>query len=145
MERGIELGRPWWYDSYWEKGKTTRRRPGLPRSRAWVWIALVVAALLLTAASTRFIPVFLPWLVGFVRYFCRILALAIFVRVILSWFRISRYSWPIVLLDDLTNPVLSPLRRIIPSLGGFDFTPLIALVILYVFPLVFAGLVNLLF
>jgi len=42
----------------------------------------------------------------------------------------------IVILDDVTEPILAPLRRIIPMLGVFDITPLIAIGILYAIPII---------
>ena len=87
-------------------------------------------------SRTGFQPLIIVWLVGFVQYFCRILSYAVFARVILSWFGISRYNIFIVILDDVTEPILAPLRRIVPLLGVFDITPLIAIGILYVIPII---------
>ena len=35
-------------------------------------------------------------------------------------------------IDAVTDPVLRPIRRIIPQIGGLDFSPVILLIILYV-------------
>ena len=82
------------------------------------------------------------WFISFVSYFCRILAFFILIRAVLSWFMISRYNRFVVLLDDVTEPVLSPLRRVVPSLGMFDITPLIAMVTLYFIPSLLYRLVD---
>ena len=34
-------------------------------------------------------------------------------------------------LTDLTEPILAPIRRIVPSMGGFDFSPTIVLLLLF--------------
>jgi len=94
--------------------------------------------------STVFRPIWLAWLLGFVSALCQILALSILVRVILSWFTISRRNRLLVLLDYVTEPILSPLRRVAPSLGVFDITPLIAMVILYFIPLLLHRLAGIL-
>lgn len=137
------MGRPWWYDSYWEKREKRQRRPRWPSRKSWAWLALVVLSLVLAVASTGFEPILLAWLVSFVSYFCRILALAIFLRAILSWFRVGYYSWPVMVLNDLTDPILSPLRRVMPSLGGLDFSPLVAIIVLYFIPSLFRWLILL--
>jgi len=62
---------------------------------------------------------------------CRVLAVIIFVRAILSWFAISPYSPIVVFLDRITEPILAPLRRIIPRLGMVDITPMVAIIILF--------------
>lgn len=128
------MGRPWWYDSYWEKDRKPKRRFRLPGRQSWVWIALLLVSLVLAMNSSGFRPLWILWLLGFVYYLCRILAFAILVRTLLSWFMISRYNRFVILLDDITEPVLSPLRRVVPSLGMFDITPLIAILILYFIP-----------
>lgn len=59
------------------------------------------------------------------------LSLAIFLRAILSWFSIDPRSPLITVLDQITEPILEPLRRIVPRLGMIDITPLIAILLLY--------------
>ncbi len=137
------MGRPWWYDSYWEKKEKRPRRSRWPSRKYWVWLALVVLSLALTVSSTGFQSALFVWLFGFVGYFCRILAFAVFLRALLSWFRVGYYSWPVIILNDLTDPILLPLRRTIPSLGGLDFSPLVAIMILYFIPSLFRWLVLL--
>ena len=136
------MGRPWWYDSYWEKKKPVRRGLQLPRRQLWVWIALIVLAIILAASSTGFRPVALTWLVGFIYYLCRILTYAIIIRAILSWFLPRRQNLIIILFDDITEPLLAPLRRVIPRLGMFDLSPLVAIGILYIVPLLLSLLMR---
>ena len=52
----------------------------------------------------------------------------LFARIILSWFPItpgSLLASVFSVLYNLTEPVLGPLRRLIPPLGMFDLSPLI--------------------
>jgi len=136
------VGRPWWHDSYWEKDRPTRRRFQLPRRQLWVWIALVVLAIILAASSTGFQSVLLVWLFGFVYYLCRILTYAIIIRAILSWFVRSRQNLFFMILDDITEPLLAPFRRVIPRFGMFDLSPLIAIGILYLIPFILSLLLT---
>ena len=53
---------------------------------------------------------------------------AILLQVILSW--VNPHSPFTGVLDTLTRPILSPIRRIIPSTNGLDFSPLVALILL---------------
>ena len=59
-----------------------------------------------------------------------ILKLAIVVRVISSWLPISPYSPWVRWSYQLSEPVLLPLRRIVPVLGGLDITPIVAYILL---------------
>jgi YggT family protein len=57
--------------------------------------------------------------------------MVIVVRVILSWVRADAGNPIVQWLDRLTEPVLEPVRRLLPvQQGGFDFSPLIVLFIL---------------
>lgn len=56
--------------------------------------------------------------------------IAIFVYVILSWIGQSRYNPIGEVLGDLIEPVLRPVRRIIPPIAGLDLSPLIVLLLL---------------
>jgi YggT family protein len=55
-----------------------------------------------------------------------ILRFAIIVRVISSWLPISPYSPWIRWSYALSEPILAPLRRVVPSFGGLDITPILA-------------------
>ena len=61
-----------------------------------------------------------------VRWTFGILRLALIVRIISSWFGMSPYSPWIRWSYQLTEPILAPLRRVVPTLGVIDITPIIA-------------------
>lgn len=86
-----------------------------------------------------------------------LLWLAIIISAVMSWlfaFDVINYRNRFVaqlahFLDTLTAPILSPLRSVIPSLGGIDITPLLALLLIsgirmYLLPPGCAALYNLL-
>jgi YggT family protein len=60
------------------------------------------------------------------RWAFQILRLALLVRVLCSWVRISPYSRWVRWAFVLTEPFLRPLRQVIPTLGMIDITPLVA-------------------
>jgi YggT family protein len=63
--------------------------------------------------------------------FFTLYTLAFIARAFLSWMRISYYHLVARFLIQITEPVLAPLRRYIPPVGGLDFTPMVALLILW--------------
>lgn len=66
----------------------------------------------------------------FVALMCNILSFAVFMRAIVSWFPISPNNSFVVVLFQITEPIIAPLRRVVPLLGFIDITPLVAIVIL---------------
>jgi len=61
-----------------------------------------------------------------------LLSLAIFIRALLSWVAPDPSNPIVQALDAITEPILQPLRQIMPRAGGIDFTPLVAIVLLQV-------------
>lgn len=55
-----------------------------------------------------------------------VLKIALVVRVISSWLPVSPYSGWIRWSYALSEPILAPLRRVVPNLGGLDITPILA-------------------
>lgn len=49
-------------------------------------------------------------------------------RILLSWVNPDPYNPIVQFLIKATDPVLEPLRRLIPPLGGMDFSPIVALI-----------------
>ena len=61
----------------------------------------------------------------------RIFSFIILARIILSWVRISPWhpTWgPVIrFIYQVTDPIMEPVRRLIPPMGGLDFSPIIVL------------------
>lgn len=55
---------------------------------------------------------------------------AILLRVLFSWIRLDPYNPLVRLIGQITEPILAPLRRVMPTFGGLDITPMVALIIL---------------
>ena len=72
----------------------------------------------------------MAFLFDFLRLLCEVLTIAIIFRAILSWFSPRPTNILAVILFRVTEPLLAPLRRIIPRVGMFDFTPLVAIILL---------------
>ena len=70
-------------------------------------------------------------LILIVGYIVQLLAFAIFARAILSWFPIDRNGPIFQFLNSVTDPVLEPLRKIIPPIGMIDITPMVAMLLLF--------------
>ncbi len=75
----------------------------------------------------------------FIQPILTLLIWIIFINVILSWlvqFDIvnlrNRFVATVLrVTDDLTRPLLAPIRRVLPNLGGVDFAPFALLLIVY--------------
>ena len=59
-----------------------------------------------------------------------VLMIALFVRVIASWFGVSPYRPWMRLAMALTDWLIQPIRRILPPVGMLDFSPLVAWLVL---------------
>jgi len=54
----------------------------------------------------------------------------IIIYALLSFIAPRTYSPVVGLLSSLCEPLLAPLRRILPAIGGLDFSPLVAIIVL---------------
>lgn len=61
-----------------------------------------------------------------------LLSMLILLRVILSWFR-HEATGLMSLLYQVTEPIIAPIRRVLPSFGMLDLSPLIAMLLIEVF------------
>ena len=78
---------------------------------------------------------------GYILYgLLSIYSLLIFVRIIFSWGMVSYRNRVMRFLVDVTEPLLAPLRRIIPPLGRMDISPIVAFLILWLFMAAIAGI-----
>ncbi len=105
---------PWWLVA-------TAVFGGILTITAVEWLVAQGVALFLSATSgpQLLLPLLVNWGIG-------LLMLALIVRVIGSWIGATQHTkWmrPFVLM---TEWFLGPLRRILPAVGPFDFSPLVA-------------------
>lgn len=62
----------------------------------------------------------------------RVLNLLILARILLSWVPVDRSNPIVSFIYEVTEPILGPIRRVLPSVGGLDLSPIIALVLVQV-------------
>ncbi|PPC85159.1 MAG: osmotic-shock protein [Methylotenera sp.] len=105
-----------------------------------LFLALITQLLLqLSLLMLRNFPLFVAgdaaWLgfiglslLGVLRTAVDVFFYAILMQVILSW--VNPHSLFSGVLDTLTKPILGPIRRLIPTTNGLDFSPLVALILL---------------
>lgn len=106
----------------------------------WALVAVVVGGIILVtvlnyvgglfgevafgvSSPTRFVALLLSWTLALLR-------IALIVRVVSTWIQISPYSPWVRWSYTLTEWMLAPLRRVIPTLGPVDVTPIVAYFVL---------------
>jgi YggT family protein len=114
------------------------RAGGLPASAPWWALAGIVVGGVILLALIDFLGGLLvdvargvdggpSGIVGIVIYWgFAILRIAIIVRVLSSWLPTSPYSRWVRWSFTLTEPLLQPLRRVIPLIRSIDITPIVA-------------------
>ena len=68
--------------------------------------------------------------------------LLIIVRALISWVNPDPFNPLVRFLHRATEPVLRPIRRNLPDLGGLDISPVVALAAIYFFEIVLSRLAN---
>ena len=87
-------------------------------------------ALLSFGFSFPWIAVLLFAMADLVREPCDLLFYAVLIRVVISWVK-PNWQHPLHYLSvQFTEPLMAPIRRIIPSIAGLDLSPLILIVLL---------------
>jgi YggT family protein len=56
--------------------------------------------------------------------------LILLARVIVSWVNFDPRNQVVRILYQLTEPVLAPIRSVLPATGGLDFSPVVALLLI---------------
>jgi len=101
---------------------------------------LVLAILvMITRLPTDVFDITVTALAGLVLLSMHLFVFAIFVRVILSWISPGGYNPAAAIIFTLTEPLLRPLRRWLPSLGGIDVSPVFAIILLLAATKIVAG------
>ena len=86
--------------------------------------------------------VVLSSIMGLLQQSVRIFTFAIIIRIVLSWFAPQTHNPATALLASMTDPILRPFRRFIPPIGGFDISPLFAIIALTALGMLLLDLVR---
>ena len=73
----------------------------------------------------------MPIVIVLIYWGIQLLILLVVVVSILSWFRPDPSNQGVRLLNAIVDPLLHPIRTILPATGGMDFSPMIAILILW--------------
>lgn len=93
-------------------------------------IELSLTSLITYGASFAFFGLLLLSTAELLKLIIHIFMFVIFVQIILSWISPGSYNPITVLLHQLSEPLLRPARRILPSTHGIDFSPILVFIFL---------------
>lgn len=80
---------------------------------------------------------------GILNLLFTVLSIAVLARALLSWFDPTMRFPVSQLIVDLTEPIIAPIRRVVPPIGGMiDLSPLVALILLQVIERVIISSLN---
>lgn len=90
-------------------------------------LALQVIGWIAGANTYHFVSLLLFSLIKLVTLVLNIYFFSFIIMVVVSWIAPHTHNPVIGLIDSLTEPVLRPIRRVVPSMGGLDFSVMIAM------------------
>lgn len=90
----------------------------------------ILIILLIVGRSAAFAAIATTALVKLLMLSVNLFMFAIFVRIILSWISPGQHNPATAIITTLTEPILRPVRRVIPPMGGFDISPIFVIIAL---------------
>jgi len=88
----------------------------------------ILLILLIMGTTASFSAISITAIVKLMLLSLNLFMFAIFVRIILSWVSPGQYNPATAIITTLTEPILRPVRRLIPPLGGFDISPIFVII-----------------
>ena len=82
------------------------------------------------------------YVANFITLLFQILSLAIFVRVLLSWVDPMGNMRLTQVLRDITEPIIAPIRNLLPNTMMIDFSPFIAMLLLHALGRLILGAIH---
>ena len=91
---------------------------------------LILALLALRGLRVETLPIAITAILELAILSLNLFFFVILIKIILSWVAPQNYNPMTVLLNTMAEPLLRPFRRIVPAVGGFDISPIFAIVLL---------------
>jgi len=99
-----------------------------------IQLVMLIMILLLMGYALPNILLLVSWAaIGVLALFVKILFFALIISVILSWVAQGSYNPAVILINQLCEPILAPIRKILPALGGLDLSPIFAFIAIRLF------------
>lgn len=96
-------------------------------------LAGIVALLMINGLNLPGIAQLLMWSVlGVIGLLVNIYFFALLAMIILSWVAPGSQHPAIYLLHQITEPVMAPVRKMLPAMGGMDFSPILVFILINV-------------
>ncbi len=94
--------------------------------------AVPIGSTVALIGSASYVGLFIYSIADLVSLTLSVFLIAIIIQVILSWISPGHYNPVVGLVNTLAAPVLRPVRKLIPPLGGLDLSPIFAALIIMV-------------
>ncbi|MDG1944329.1 MAG: YggT family protein [Halioglobus sp.] len=103
---------------------------------------LMVTLLVLIQSGVMLAPLslLLAGVLGLASYLLKIYFFALLAMIVLSWIAPGGNHPALYLLHQITEPVMAPFRKVLPSMGGLDFSPILVFIIINVLQIVLRNL-----
>ncbi|KAB0547185.1 YggT family protein [Pseudomonas argentinensis] len=96
-----------------------------------VQFVLMALTLMLMGVGVGDPLLILVWsIIGVTALLLKVFFFALIISVILSWVAQGTHNPAALLVNQICEPLLAPIRRILPNLGGLDLSPIVAFLIL---------------
>jgi YggT family protein len=96
-----------------------------------VQLVLMALTLMLMGYGLDNLVQLLVWsVIGVTALFLKVFFFALIISVILSWVAQGSHNPAVELINQICEPLLAPIRRILPSMGGLDLSPIVAFLVL---------------
>jgi YggT family protein len=103
----------------------------------------IVAILVLNGIATPPILLLLVWsALGVIGLLVNIYFFALLAMIILSWVAAGSNNPAIHLLYQITEPVMAPFRKMLPPMGGMDFSPILVFILINVIQIALRHMAN---
>ena len=93
-------------------------------------LEIILVELIISGNLLEFYGVIILTIAHLLKILLYIYLFIIIVQVIVSWINPDTYNSITMMMYQLSEPILRPIRGLIPSTGGLDFSPLVILVII---------------
>ena len=99
-----------------------------------IQLVLMILIIVLMGYALPNIILLVAWsAIAILALFAKIFFVALIISVILSWVAQGSYNPAVLLINQLCEPLLAPIRKILPALGGLDLSPIAAFIAIRLF------------